>query len=343
MVSVSRGITLAIAAPDAPLIQSPLPNTTTQQTSIGVSGRAAPASRVQLFVNNAAVGALVTANVYGNFSASVPLVDGANLISAEATSSRGTSPRSAAVPVNYTPSVPSIVLSSPAEGAAVVRSGPITASANDPAGIARIEFFVDGQSLGSDIAAPFEVQWTLDAVSDGAHTILVRAFNSAGRSSELTRAVQVQKEPPPPPPFVAPYVSENVIASPATSFGNEPISISARIVDREGVALPGVTVRLVLRVNGFERRFTQVADANANIAYRFVPQGSDQGRYAISIVHPDETNYSEQAAFTINRLSTNVAAASISASRGFPQTFPITVTTSPGDGATGVQGFWQNH
>lgn len=203
----------------------------------------------------------------------------------------------------------------------VVRSGPITVSANDPAGVARIELLVDGQSLGSDTAAPFEQQWTLDGVSDGTHTILVRAINSAGRSSELARAVMVQKEPPPPPPFVAPYVSENVSATPATSFGTEPINIGARIVDREGLVMPGVTVRLILRVNGFERRFTQVSDANANIAFRFVPQSSDQGRYAISIVHPDETSYSEQAAFTINRLGTGVAAASISAARGFSRRF----------------------
>ncbi|MBI2398285.1 MAG: hypothetical protein HYV17_10855 [Xanthomonadales bacterium] len=337
VVSTSRTVTLAIPSPAAPVIQSPLPNVVTQQASVGVSGRAAPASRVQLFVNDAAVGALATANVYGNFSVAVPLVEGANLISAEATSSRGTSPRSSAVPVSYTPSVPSIVLTAPAEGAMVVRSGPITVSANDPAGVARIEFFVDGQSLGSDTAAPFEQLWTLDGVSDGTHTVLVRAINNAGRSSELTRAVTVQKEPPPPPPFVAPYVSEIVSVSPATSFGTEPINISARIVDRNGAAMPGVTVRLILRVNGFERRFTLVSDANANIAYRFVPQGSDQGRYAISIVHPDETNYGEQAAFTINRLSAGVAAASISAARGFPQVFPITVTASPGDGATGVR------
>ncbi len=337
VVTISRSVILSIAAPDAPIWSSPASGTTTQLATLSVSGRAAPGSRVQVYVNNGAAGAPVTANAYGNFSASVPLVEGANALTAEATTSRGTSPRSAALQLTQSPSVPTIALTSPTEGGVVVRSGPIAASAVDPVGVAQIEFFVDGAPLGTDGAAPFEVQWSLDNVTDGTHNIRVRATNSAGRSSELTRAVLVQKEPPPPPPFVAPYVSENVVASPAASFGTEPININARIVDRQGVALPGVTMRLVLRVNGFERRFTQVADANANIAYRFVPQSSDQGRYAISIVHPDETNHTEQAAFTINRLSTSVVAASISAARGFPQSFPITVTTSPGDGATGVR------
>lgn len=337
VVTISRGVTLSIPAPDAPTWTSPASGHTSQVSNLPVSGHAVPGSRVQVYVNDVPTGAPFTTNAYGNFSATATLVEGNNLIMADATSSRGGSPRSAAIQVTYIPSVPTIALTAPAEGSVVVRTGPIAASAVDPAGITQLAFHVDGQLLDTDSAAPYEVNWLLDQVNDGAHQIRVVATNAAGRTSEITRDVLVQKEPPPPPPFVAPYVSESVSTTPASSFGNEPIIVSARIVDRAGQLVPGVTVRLILKVNGFERKFTLVADANADVRYRFVPQVSDQGRYAVSIVHPDEPNPVEQAAFVINRLAPTVSAVSLSAARGFPQSFPVTVKASSGDGATQVR------
>jgi hypothetical protein len=337
VVTISRNVTLSIPAPDAPTWTNPASGSTTQLSNLPVSGRAVPGSRVQIYVNDAPTGAPVTTNAYGNFSATAPMIEGSNQLTADATSSRGTSPRSAAIQVTYTPSVPTIALTSPAEGSVVVRTGPIAASAVDPVGITQLAFHVDGQLLGTDASAPYEALWSLDQVNDGTHQIRVVATNAAGRTSEISRDVVVQKEPPPPPPFVAPYVSEQVLATPASSFGTDAISIAARIVDRTGQPVPGVTVRLILKVNGFERKFTLVADANAEVRYRFVPQTSDQGRYAVSIVHPDEPNPAEQAAFTINRLAPTVSTVSLSAARGFPQAFPVTVKASPGDGATQVR------
>src|SRR5437870_3105875 len=58
---------------------------------------------------------------------------------------------------------PTITVSSPSEGASVPGSVVIVASATDNTAVVRVEFFVDGVSVGNDTTAPF--QWPLAARS----------------------------------------------------------------------------------------------------------------------------------------------------------------------------------
>jgi hypothetical protein len=57
----------------------------------------------------------------------------------------------------------------------------LTATAGDDVGVTKVEFFVDGASVGQDTAAPFEVPWNIRLVAVGAHTVVAKAYDAAGK------------------------------------------------------------------------------------------------------------------------------------------------------------------
>src|SRR2546427_1935562 len=90
---------------------------------------------------------------------------------------------------------PSITVASPSEGASVPGSVVIVASATDSTAVVRVEFFVDGVSVGNDTTATF--QWPLAAGSlkDGNHTLMVVAYDAAGNSASSVRRVTAVNVP----------------------------------------------------------------------------------------------------------------------------------------------------
>src|SRR2546428_1648221 len=90
---------------------------------------------------------------------------------------------------------PTITVSSPSEGAIVPGSVVIVASATDNTAVVRVEFFVDGVSVGNDTTAPF--QWPLAAGSlkDGNHTLMVVAHDAAGSAPGPARRVGALYDP----------------------------------------------------------------------------------------------------------------------------------------------------
>src|SRR5262249_13350242 len=77
----------------------------------------------------------------------------------------------AATKVTTTPPAVSIV--SPVGGATVSGSMLVTGTATDVAGIASIQFLVDGQQTGSASSSPFSFSWNSATVANGSHTLTV--------------------------------------------------------------------------------------------------------------------------------------------------------------------------
>ena len=79
-----------------------------------VSGTALAGSQVQLYLNGAVTGGLITVNGSGNFGGSVVLpAEGGYTITADARNSRGTSPQSAAVSITYAIAAPTVAVHEP--------------------------------------------------------------------------------------------------------------------------------------------------------------------------------------------------------------------------------------
>ncbi|MFB1011168.1 MAG: Ig-like domain-containing protein, partial [Thiopseudomonas sp.] len=331
---------LQISAPPAPTIIAPVDGTILSVPTVNVSGSAAAGSQVQLYVDGAAAGNPLTASTNGSFAASLTLEEGEHQLTARASNQRGQSDPGAAVRVTYTASVPTVAFVSPAEDATLSADSVIEVSAVDAGGITGVRLYANDTLLETLTKAPWQITWKLKDVADGNHTLKAIATNTTGKTAQATRAVTVQKNIPAPPLPPSPYSVRNVSVTPAISFGHTPIQISGEVVSHpESEPVASATLRMVLRVQGFERRLNLVGDANGRFNYTFTPQASDAGSYEVRIVHPDDAAYASREAdgrFTINRLSANYSQYTLNAIRGIASSAVVNVKASVGTGATGV-------
>ena len=341
--SVSIPFTLDLGAPLPPIITAPADGSTTGEPQTGVAGSAEPGAQVQLYLDGQPAGAPITASTGGSFASTLNLPEGLHQITASASNNRGTSAASNTVSVTYNPGAPTVVFISPGEGATLSADTNIEVSALDTAGIAQVQIYAGDQLIGAPTTPPWSATWDLSNVTDGPYTLRALAASLSGRTAQASRSVTVQKAITPPAAPPPPYVTRNVVITPALSFGDTPIQISGDIVSSDTAQpVPTAALRMILTVQGFERRLNLVGDAAGHFSYSFVPQSTDAGTYEVRIVHPDDAAYASETAagsFTINRLSVNYSQYKLNAIRGIASAANVNVTASAGSGATGVN--WQ--
>ncbi len=97
---------------------------------------------------------------------------------------------------------PAVSVTAPAAGATVSGTISVTANASDNAGVAGVQFRLDGANLGAeDTAAPYAASWSTSGVADGHHTLTAVARDAAGNLTNAAAIiVNVVNAPPPPPP-----------------------------------------------------------------------------------------------------------------------------------------------
>ncbi|WPB73030.1 Ig-like domain-containing protein [Archangium violaceum] len=85
---------------------------------------------------------------------------------------------------------PEVSLTAPAHGATLSGSVTLTATASDDVGVTRVDFYADGQLIGSDTTAPYSIVWDSRDHDNGTASLSARAFdsgcNSAASSVEVT-------------------------------------------------------------------------------------------------------------------------------------------------------------
>jgi hypothetical protein len=82
------------------------------------------------------------------------------------------------------PTPPVVSLSAPAPNATIGSLATVWAAASDSTGIAKIQFSLDGVTLGSPVtSAPFAITWDTTTAANGAHTLTATAWNGAGSSA----------------------------------------------------------------------------------------------------------------------------------------------------------------
>jgi hypothetical protein len=155
--------------------------TATAADDVGVAG-------VEFFVDGAPLGADSTAP-YEVAWDTTTATNGSHTLTARARDAAGNISTSAPVTVtvaNGPPpdtTVPTVAISSPASGATVSGTVPVTATASDNVGVTGVEFFGDGVSLGTDSTSPYEVAWDTTTASNGSHTLTARARDAAGNTT----------------------------------------------------------------------------------------------------------------------------------------------------------------
>ncbi len=96
---------------------------------------------------------------------------------------------------------PLIGIISPAAWSIVSGNVLIRTQVSDNIGVSKVVFYIDGDSLASDLDAPFEYLWNTNNFSDDYHSILAKAYDVGGNWANALITVRVSndttdREPP---------------------------------------------------------------------------------------------------------------------------------------------------
>ena len=135
--------------------------------------------------------------------------DGRHVLTATAFDAAGNS-SSASIEVNVangTAGAPNVAWKAPTDGGTVSGNlnGGTACEATATKGassVRKVEFFLDGQLLNTELTAPYTCYFDTRKVADGPHVLTASATDSAGRvaSASITVTVANGTSPPPPPP-----------------------------------------------------------------------------------------------------------------------------------------------
>ncbi len=149
---------------------------------------------VQFQLDGANLGSLDTTSPYSVSWTTTTAGNGSHTLRAIARDAAGNSTTSANVTVtvsNSTPDTtpPTVTISAPANNATVSGAVTVSANASDNAGVASVQFLLDGGNLGSlDAASPYSVSWNTTTASNGSHTLQAIAKDAAGNSTTSAAA-----------------------------------------------------------------------------------------------------------------------------------------------------------
>lgn len=134
---------------------------------------------------------------------------------------------------------PAVALTSPAAGANVSGSVQVAATATDAGGVASVEFFANGTSIGTDTSSPFAVTWDTAPYAGQTVSLTARAVDNANNAATSSaRSVTVAGAADTTPPTVA-------LTSPADGANvTGSVTLSADAADAGGIA------RVELYANG---------------------------------------------------------------------------------------------
>jgi hypothetical protein len=91
---------------------------------------------------------------------------------------------------------PTVTITAPSDGASVKGNVTVSATVHRDGGTTPVELWVDGAHAASDPSAPYTFTWNADAVTDGAHTLTVKATDGYGREGSKTVTVYVDHTVP---------------------------------------------------------------------------------------------------------------------------------------------------
>jgi sulfur transfer protein SufE len=165
---------------------------------------------------------------------------------------------------------PTISFTSPASGATVVGTVPISMSASDNVGVASVKLTKDGVLVATLTAAPYTWSYNSKLDANGSHSFAATAYDAAGNHASASLSVNVSNADTTPP-----TVSFTSPASGATVVGTVPISMSAS--DNVGVASVKLTKDgvLVATLTAAPYTWSYNSALDANGSHSFVATAYD--------------------------------------------------------------------
>jgi hypothetical protein len=205
---------------------------------------------------------------------------------------------------------PTVSISAPSSSATVAGTVSVLGTATDNVGVTKIELDVDGAAVATATSSPFSFSWNSTTVSNGSHSITVKAFDAASNIGSALVTINVNNVVATTPPSVS--IAEPLAST--TVSGTVPVQGSA--TDSSGVA------KIELDVDG-----AAVATATSSpFSFSWNSASKTNGSHTLTVKAFDAANNMGSASVTV---SVNNAPAQTA-----DTTAPVVAITSPAGGAT---------
>jgi len=130
---------------------------------------------------------------------------------------------------------------------------------------------------------------------------------------------------------VIPYYAEVTDISPQTSYGDQVITITGNVIERDSLqTLANTAFSLVFNINGFERVIDLVSDADGTFSYDYQPQAGESGVYHVSAIYPKMTDRPDHGEFVVGHLSVNYSRYNLTLPKELSYQLPLVVTNGRG-------------
>jgi hypothetical protein len=94
---------------------------------------------------------------------------------------------------------PTVSITNPVNNETLSGTVPVAATASGSGAIASVQFFLDGQALGSLVtAAPYAIQWNTTNATNGTHTLSAKATDTSGNVGTAQSVTVTVQNPAPP-------------------------------------------------------------------------------------------------------------------------------------------------
>ncbi len=135
-----------------------------------------------------------TTSPYSAQLSTASMNNGSHTVSAKATDTAGLTKLSSLVSItvaNVTPDTtpPTVSITSPTIGQTVAGTVPITATASDNVGVAKVEVYINGLLRGTDTSSPYSFSWVTTSYSNGSNTLSAVAYDAAGNKKTSTNVI----------------------------------------------------------------------------------------------------------------------------------------------------------
>jgi Bacterial Ig domain len=164
-----------------------------------------------------------------------------------------------------TPNLPNVSFDAPAENAVLTTNIVIRVTATDAIGVSAVEFRANDQLLGVDSSAPYEWNWDISAIADGAYTLKATATNNDETSAFATRNVRVERASPQPDTYNSPE-GDVLFVDPPGILANDQVNVTTAIIDI--VDQPAWGTLTMTGSGGFVFR-PDTADRNGSTTFRY--------------------------------------------------------------------------
>ena len=196
---------------------------------------------------------------------------------------------------------PTVSIAAPLDGASVSALTTVDVDASDNVGVTKVVLQVNGSTVATDTARPYQFSWDTAAFANGGANVVAVAYDAAGNtkasaSVAVSVANTVVVNPPPPPPPVAADTTPPVVAVVNPGNGKRvsgKVLVSTSASDNAGAS----GIKQTLYINGK----LVASGSGSSLSYNWNTRKVSSGSHTIQAVAQDAAGNTTTAAVQVSK------------------------------------------